>query len=439
MRVFDGMVKNEEYTTTKVDWLELVPKGWSICKIKNYVEVFNGDSLTDRQKSKYESDNQSYLPYISSKDINVNTEKINYQSGLRIPKGDGYKVCPQNTTLMCIEGGSAGKKVGFTNQQVCFVNKLACFITSKEIDSSYLHYFLSSSAFKSQFNRSMAGLIGGVAISTIRNFGMILPPLAEQVKIKTFLNKELSSVIKSIENKEKQVNLLREYKQSITQEAVTKGLDPSVPMKDSGVEWIGNAPAHWDVKRIKSMTQVRRGASPRPIAHPKYFSERGMYSWVRIADVSANTHYLRVTQQRLSKLGASLSVKLEPGSLFLSIAGSVGKPMITKIRCCIHDGFVYFPNYQGNTEYLYRVFETGLAFAGLGKHGTQLNLNTDTVGNIYVPHPSVAEKIEIISFINRKEQKVNVLIDLLDSQIQKLRELKVTLINSAVTGKIKII
>lgn len=126
--------------------------------------------------------------------------------------------------------------------------------------------------------------------------------------------------------------------------------------QQSGVVWIGNVPKHWKVLQIKRLSPVLRGASPRPIDDPKYFDEEGLFAWVRIADVSSSDRRLRETTQRLSDLGSSLSVKLQPGCLFLSIAGSVGKPCISEIQACIHDGFVYFPRLAGLDEYLYRVF-----------------------------------------------------------------------------------
>ncbi|MFZ2171809.1 MAG: hypothetical protein WAW61_19485, partial [Methylococcaceae bacterium] len=138
-------------------------------------------------------------------------------------------------------------------------------------------------------------------------------------------------------------------------------------MKDSGIDWLGQVPEHWHVLSIKRLTPVFRGASPRPIQDPKYFDDEGEYAWVRIADVTANNHYLESTTQRLSELGESLSVPLDTGRLFLSIAGSVGKPMITGIKCCIHDGFVYFPYLEEHPEFLYYIFLSGQPYLGLGK------------------------------------------------------------------------
>src|SRR3990172_8708195 len=141
---------------------------------------------------------------------------------------------------------------------------------------------------------------------------------------------------------------------------------------DSRVEWIGPAPLHWEIKKIKRLCLVKRGASPRPIEDPIYFSDDGEYAWVRISDVSASIKYLESTEQRLSEIGKAKSVPLEPGELFLSIAATVGKPIITRIKCCIHDGFVYFVGLRENREFLYYLFSCGEPYQGLGKLGTQL-------------------------------------------------------------------
>src|SRR5205807_6899812 len=142
---------------------------------------------------------------------------------------------------------------------------------------------------------------------------------------------------------------------------------------------------------IKRLCQVKRGASPRPIDDPIYFDDEGEYAWVRISDVTASDKYLQKTEQKLSLLGQSKSICLEPGQLFLSIAGTVGKPIITQIKCCIHDGFVYFTSLHHNREYLFYVFSGGELYKGLGKLGTQLNLNTDTIGDIRIPVPPFIE------------------------------------------------
>lgn len=223
---------------------------------------------------------------------------------------------------------------------------------------------------------------------------------------------------------------------------MSKGSTPTTPgprykpypkYKDSGVEWPGEIPANWEVKKIKRLCLVRRGASPRPIEDPAYFDDEGEYAWVRIADVTANDRYLETTTQKLSALGKSKSVPLEPGELFVSIAGTVGKPIITKIKCCIHDGFVYFIGLRENREYLYYVFSCGEPYKGLGKLGTQLNLNTDTIGDIYLPIPSGREQQTIVDALDQETSKIDALVAKKEKLIELLQEKRAALITQAVT------
>lgn len=203
--------------------------------------------------------------------------------------------------------------------------------------------------------------------------------------------------------------------------------------KDSGVEWLGDVPSHWGVVKIKHLSPVKRGASPRPIDDPKFFDDEGDYAWVRIADVSSSDTYLKTSTQQMSALGSSLSVKLEPGELFLSIAGTVGKPCITAIRACIHDGFVYFPELKIPNKFLFYVFAGEQAYKGLGKFGTQLNLNTDTVGDIKVGVPSYYDAERIINFLDHETAKIDTLIEKQQQLIQLLKEKRQAVISHAVT------
>ncbi|MGE4338641.1 MAG: hypothetical protein AB7E55_22075 [Pigmentiphaga sp.] len=210
---------------------------------------------------------------------------------------------------------------------------------------------------------------------------------------------------------------------------------PAYPAyKDSGVEWLGEVPEHWTVIAIKWLSPVFRGASPRPIDDPIYFDDEGEFGWVRIADVTASPDgYLYETTQKLSALGSSLSVKLDPGELFLSIAGSVGKPCITKIKACIHDGFVYFPWLSIDQRLLYRIFESGLCFGGLGKMGTQLNLNTDTVGGICIAVPPAPELSKALAFLDHETARIDALIEEQQRLIELLKEKRRGIVLSALS------
>ncbi len=203
--------------------------------------------------------------------------------------------------------------------------------------------------------------------------------------------------------------------------------------KDSGVEWLKEVPEHWVVIQIKRLSSVKRGASPRPIDDSKYFDENGEYAWTRISDVTASDVYLSKAPQRLSDLGSSLSIKLQPGELFLSIAGTVGKPCITGMKACIHDGFVYFPELKMPNKFLFYVFAGEQAYQGLGKFGTQLNLNTDTVGGIKIGCSTNKEMKQIVSFLDHETAKIDTLIEEQQSLIRLLKEKRQAVISHAVT------
>lgn len=195
----------------------------------------------------------------------------------------------------------------------------------------------------------------------------------------------------------------------------------------------------WARLQIRRLSPVLRGASPRPIDDPIYFDEEGSRGWVRISDVTRSGGRLAHTEQKLSRLGCSLSVPLEPGDLFLSIAASVGKPCIPEIPVCIHDGFVYFPElWWPTSEWLFRVFELGDCFGGLGKLGTQLNLNTDTVGGIKVWLPPTEHQEALLRELDSALPQLDDLVAHAESLSTVLRERRTALITAAVTGQIDV-
>ena len=309
----------------------------------------------------------------------------------------------------------------------------------KDISSLLLAYQIHSSAFRSQIQRQVKGVkVFSISQSILKAAKCLLPPLPEQTAIAEFLDRETGKIDELVAEQRRLMELLKEKRQAVISHAVTKGLNPLAPMKPSGIEWLGDVPEHWKVIPIKLLSPVKRGASPRPIDDPKYFDEEGEYAWVRIADVSACDGVLSETTQRLSPLGSSLSVKILPNELFVSIAGTVGKPCISAIKACIHDGFVYFPTLKINPWFLFRIFEAGDCYGGLGKWGTQLNLNTDTVGSIRIAIPPADELHQILKFMDDESSRFDTLTAEAQRTIVLLQERRTALISAAVTGQIDV-
>lgn len=168
-------------------------------------------------------------------------------------------------------------------------------------------------------------------------------------------------------------------------------------------------PNEWELLLIKDISKVRRGASPRPIEDPRYFGHgRG---WVRIADVTKSKKYLERTRDYLSELGESRSVAVNPGDLIMSIAATVGRPIIVKMNACIHDGFVLFSNLSNeiDVEFLYYLLiSLQDKFRNIGQHGTQKNLNTVIVSNIEFLKPPLKEQQKIALILSKVDESIQI-------------------------------
>ena len=431
-----GLQSYPAYKPSGVPWLGDVPEHWKVRRLK-YVcskAAVYGANVAANQ---YQAEGVRFL---RTTDIAEDGRLV----------GEGVYLSPEfiedyvlsDGDILLSRSGTVGRSFLYSanlHGSCAYAGYLVRFVPNQKILPKYLFLFTKTAAFNSFLGTmAISSTIENVNAAKYANGHLPLPPLPEQRAIVRYLDHADRRIRRYVDAKRKLIALLEEEKQAIINHAVTRGLDPNVPLKPSGVDWLGDVPEHWEVRRVKSLSLVKRGASPRPIDDPSYFDDNGEYAWVRIVDVTASNRYLERTTQRLSELGHSLSVRLEPGALFLSIAGSVGKPIITRIRCCIHDGFVYFPQYNGNVEFLYRVFSCHAPFARLGKLGTQLNLNTDTVGDIHLGWPPLREQTSIVEHIEKATADIDTAIARARRQIDLMEEYRTRLIADVVTGKLDV-
>ena len=424
------------YKDSGVAWLGEIPSQWEIKPIKHVVTC-NDEVLGESTPPNTE------LRYIEISDVSETQGVTNVQSIIfedapsrarRITQTGDIIISTVRTYLKAIA------KIDYSLEGVIVSTGFAVLRPQNGVDVGFLSHAMRAPHFLDMVVAHSVGIsYPAINTSDLIGFKLPFPPLPEQHAIAAFLDTETARIDTLVAKQVSLIATLQEKRRALISHVVTKGLDPAAPMKDSGVLWLGEVPKHWEVKAIKWLSPVQRGASPRPIDDPKYFDDEGEYAWVRIADVTAaEDGYLRITTQRLSPLGSSLSVKLDPGALFLSIAGSVGKPCISCIKACIHDGFVYFPHLRENNKFLFYIFEAGTAFQGLGKLGTQLNLNTDTVGSIRIGVPPKVEQDAIVAFIERESDRVDTLITKSQEMIAVLREHRTALVAAAVTGQIDV-
>jgi type I restriction enzyme, S subunit len=425
----------EAYKDSGIEWLGNVPKHWEEKRVKD-VALLERGKFTHRPRN----DPQMYdgnHPFIQTGDVARATKYVTTHKQTLSDKGTTVsKWFPKGTLVMTIAANIGDVSiVGFNTY---FPDSIvACKPKRNDID--YLFYLFF--ATKHELDKvKITNTQDNLNLERLNSLIKFIPPLSEQKLIAHYLDTKTAQIDRKIDLLTQKATQYGNLKQSLINETVTRGLDKSVPMKDSSIEWLGDVPEHWTVDKLKRITNVKRGASPRPIDDPKYFDDiNGEYGWVRIEDVTKSSKYLLVTKEKLSTLGSSKSVKMKSGDIFLSIAGSVGKPIISKIDCCIHDGFVYFVGLRQNKNFIYYVFNCANIYAGLGKIGTQLNLNTEIVGGISIPVPPLSEQKAIADYLDTKTAQIDQIIQTINAQIEKLKELRKTLINDVVTGKIRVI
>ncbi len=427
--------KYSKYKYSYIEWIGEIPEHWIVRRIKDCLTFKIGGTPSTKIDEYFEGENI----WVSISDISSNNGDIIYDSSIKI-SDEGIR----DSNVKLIKKGSLlysfKLSVGLTAFAGCdlYTNEaIASFEPNNFIDLNFLKY-----VFQTGFENNAKENIYGAKLfnsDLIKFSKFVMPPsFQEQQQIANYLDKQTNKIDSIIAKNEELIQLLEEKRVALINQVVTKGLNLDVPMNDSGVEWIGGIPEHWECRKINTLSSVSRGASPRPIDDPIYFDDNGEYSWVRISDVTSSNKYLEQTTEKLSTLGKSLSVPIEPGNIFVSIAATVGKPIIANIKCCIHDGFVYFKNLNLNPEYLFYIFAGGEAYKGLGKLGTQLNLNTETIGMIYIPVPPEGEQSKIIKFLDEEIDKVYKTIDKVQENINLLTEYKTSLIHHVVTGKIDV-
>jgi len=295
-------------------------------------------------------------------------------------------------------------------------------VNSDILFAPFLFQLILSDSFQCVLSENSTGSTAkGIKRKKFEKLNITFPPFHEQCAVAGALS-DVDALIGALDTA---LAKKRDLKQAAMQQLLT------------GQKRLPNFHGNWDEKCLMDVAHITRGASPRPIDSPIWFDEKSSIGWVRISDVTRAGMFLSETSQRLSALGVKSSRPVSKGSLIMSICATVGRPVITKIDTCIHDGFVVFDSLNIDQRLLYYVLKS--IERDWGKHGqtgSQMNLNTGLINRTKIVFPKdIAEQTAIAEVLS----DMDVEIAALEQRRDKTRALKQGMMQELLTGRIRLI
>lgn len=417
-----------EYKDSGVEWLGKIPDNWYITKLK-----FVANLLTSKSSNEDE--------------LFVGLENIS--------SGDG-KYLAKDSTL------AEGISISFKNNDVLFgklrpylaKSWLATFsgvcsseflvLRTERLHPRFLNYYLLTKEFIDQVDSST---YGSKMPRASWEFISLLPvPTCSYFlsdKIASFLDHETAKIDNLIEKQQQLIELLKEKRQAVISHAVTKGLNPDVPMKDSGVEWLGEVPEHWGITKLKWVGRTTSGGTPTTSKFEIYY-EDGHIPWIRTTDLSNGELFdtpIRITSKAVNDTACSI---LPVGSVLLGMyggAGSIGKHAILRFESTINQAVCgVLPCARILPDYLHKYYEFYRPFWMVDAAGTRKdpNIGQDNIKEGIILIPPFEEQIEINNHIDIMRNIYECIIENALEGVGLLQERRTALISAAVTGKIDV-
>lgn len=431
------------YRRSGVEWLGDVPAHWTITQIKRFCE-----RITDGAHISPETEGGTY-PFVSTKDL-LDNGNIDFHGCLRTsPASYEYlrrTGCrPYKGDVLFSKDGTIGRTVVVRDNVEFVVASSLVIVTPKAavLDSNYLNFLLKSSAVALQVEAFVKGAgLPRLSIQNLLRVVGLVPPLAEQVAIAEFLDRETGKIDALIAEQEKLIILLAEKRQATISHTVTRGLNPDAPMKDPGVEWLGEVPAHWAVRRVKDVARLESGHTP-----SKQFSEyweNCTIPWVSLNDSKhlAAHDYISDTAVKINEVGlANSSARMLPaGAVVFTRDATIGLAAITTAPMAVSQHLIaWCPSDRISSLFLLRVFNAMKPYLDSYTFGATIKtIGMADVKKLVTTVPPVQEQEEIVAFIESEITKLNTLAAEAERVIALLKERRSALITAAVTGKIDV-
>lgn len=373
-------------------------------KLGDVCKIQSGNSIPPKEKDDMYRNVNEGLPYVATKDIGLDGS-INFENGVKIPSkfGKKFRLSEKNSVFVCAEGGSAGKKIAYSNKDCYFVNKLFSIkpTNENEIDSKYIYYHTLDNVFQKQFKESLHGLIGGVSLSKIKNFQITYPSLSEQQRIVTKLDTVSKEIDKMINYTKKQIlNTHKVFEQSL--EKLFNNTD-------------------YKEYELSSVCQFIGGSQP-PKSHFEYESKKTNIRFIQIRDYKSDKHIVYIPKEKTKKFCTTTDVMIGrygppifqilrgiDGAYNVALMKAVPKKEIT------NDYLFYFLKNKKIQDY---VIKKSIRAAG------QSGVNKQALEPYKINLPPIKEQNNIVHNIKIIEEQTYKLKFLFKNKLEQITKLK---------------
>lgn len=417
------------YKDSSIEWLGQIPEHWGVKKLFWLSDMTSGTTPEANYDKYY---NNGEYNWVNTGDLNddklLGTSK--FVTGVALVDYSALKIVKPNTVIIAMYGATIGKlsilKISAVANQAC------CCISAHEdkLNYNYLFYYLLSNR-EHIINMSYGAGQPNISQDIMKNFYLSYPSLPEQQQIAEYLDLQTAKIDELVQKQNKLIETLQEKKKSLINHVVTKGLDPDVQMKDSGVEWLGQIPEPWKMKKLKYLAAVR-DIKQQYITGYDYIGLENIESWTGKQVLSKEEQHIDGLAN-LCFSGDVLFGKLRPYLAKCTIAN--------KQSLCSTEILVLNSIKMSNKLLQYHMLsENFINDVNGSTYGTKMpRANWEYLSNLKLPLPPSNEQQQIAEYLDQQTTKIDTLINKAKSMVELLKAHKQSLINSVVTGKIKVI
>ena len=408
------MKRYETYKETNHNWYPIIPKEWKVCKVKHIAKTYAGGTPSTVKAEYWNRGNIPWLPSgkLQNGEI-ITAEKFITEEGLN---GSSTKWIKDNTVLVALTGATCAN-IGYLKFKACANQSVVAIDEFKDKANSRFLFFMFLMMRKQILTHQTGGAQAGINDGNVKNLYLTLPSLQEQTQIAAYLDYKTGLIDSIISQKEELIKKLKEQRQAIINEAVTKGLNPDVKFKDSGIEWLGDIPEHWVISKFKYFATIRNGKDQKGV-----LVENGKYPILGTG----------------GEFGRASEFLYDKPSVLLGRKGTIDKPQFIEEPFWTVDTLFYTEIHEDvSPKYLFYL-STLIPFNLLQESSAVPSMTQDKLHNVFLTKPIKEEQNKIVKHIENEMNKMDLLISKAKESTQKLKEYRQSIISEAVTGKIDV-